>query len=61
MASARLLADEATDSIRDESIQALAELHLRSLVLTSDKIDGFVPSDVGLWLGQNERGGDRMH
>jgi hypothetical protein len=38
-----------------DPIDALAELHLRGLPLTSDEIDVFVQSDVRLWFGGAER------
>jgi hypothetical protein len=62
MVMTRLLSDEELRTrFAIDSFEALAELHLRGLLLTPDEIDVFVQSDVRLWFGENVRGRDRMH
>jgi hypothetical protein len=62
MAMTRLLVDEELRTrFEIDSLEALAELLLRGLLLTPDEIDVFVQSDPRLWLGENRRGRHRMH
>jgi hypothetical protein len=58
----KLLADEELRTrFALDPLSALAELHLRGLVLTPDEIDVFVQSGAQLWFGRDERIVERSH
>ncbi len=58
----RLLADEELRlRFALDRFDAIVELHLRGLDLTSDEIDVFVRSDVRLWFCEKERVPGRTH